>query len=64
MNLLSKYHYEKIWQKTLDKDLPRILEEEVPDIPIEETIAYIKSECAKGKTVSFISLSFKSETKN
>ena len=63
MQLLSKYHYEKIWQKTLDKDLPRILEEEMPDIPVQETINYIKSECAKGKTVSFITIAFKYEDK-
>ena len=63
MQLLSKYHYEKVWQKTLDKDLPRLLEEEMPDIPVEETIKYIKSQCALGKTVSFVSIAFKYESK-
>ena len=61
--VFSKYHYEKVWRPTSEKDLDRIIEEELPEAPVEETKAYIIASCKAGKTVNFADISFKGETK-
>ena len=60
--VFTKYHYEKVWRPTSEKDLNRIIEEELPEAPVAETLAYIMSSCKAGKTVNFADRSFKGET--
>ena len=57
--LQTKFNYEKVFRDTLDKDVLRLIEEEMPDAPVKETFDYIKSECEKKKVVSFTSIAFK-----
>lgn len=61
--IFTKYHYEKIWRETSEKDLNRIISEELPEAPVVETLAYILSSCKNGKTVKFPDISFKGEAK-
>lgn len=61
--ILSKYHYEKVWRVTSERDLNRIITEELPEAPVTETLAYIVSSCKAGKTVNFADISFKGEQK-
>ncbi|KIM11250.1 MAG: hypothetical protein KU37_06290 [Sulfuricurvum sp. PC08-66] len=59
MTLLSKYHYEKIWRPTPQKELERIIAQELPDADISQMCSYIMEECAKGKSVRLIDIAFK-----
>jgi hypothetical protein len=63
MKIVSKYNYEKVWRPTSVKDLERIVSEEMPDAPIEDTIKYIMESCKAGKVVNFMEISFKREDK-
>ncbi len=55
----SKYHYEKVWQMTSDKDLERIIAQELPEAPLKETLEYVKKACEAGQTVNFATISFR-----
>lgn len=57
--IVSKYHYEKVWRLTSHKDLLRIIEEEMPDAPAEDMLKHIIAQCAQGDTVNFMDISFK-----
>ncbi len=59
--IVSKYHYEKVWRLTSSKDLLRIIEEEIPDIPADDMLKHIVESCSKGKTVNFTDISFKAK---
>ena len=59
----TKYHYEKVWRETSEKDLNRIISEELPEAPVAETLAYILGMCHDGKVVNFADISFKGENK-
>jgi len=61
--VFTKYHYEKVWRETSEKDLNRIISEELPEAPPAETLAYIISSCKSGKVVNFTDISFKGEEK-
>jgi len=61
--ILTKYHYEKVWRATSEKDLNRIIAEELPEAPVADTLAYIISSCKAGETVNFADISFKAEIK-
>ena len=61
MIIVSQYHYEKTWTPTPDKEILRMLTELFPDIPPQETLPYIKSECALGKIVTFNDVKFKAQ---
>ncbi len=52
MNLLTQYHYEKVWRETKESDLLRIIKEEIGDADPEGTLSYIKEVIKKGKTIS------------
>ena len=59
--IVSKYHYEKVWRLTSSKDLLRIIEEEMPDVPSDDILKYIVQSCSDGKTVNFTDISFKAK---
>ena len=60
MNIQTRYNYEKIWTLTQERDLLRIIEEEVGDTS-SGTLAYIKETIKKGKTISVGSCRFRKE---
>jgi hypothetical protein len=61
MKFLSQFYYERSWSKTSEKEVLRMIQDEFPDVPAEDTFAYVKTECAKGKTVSIGECKFKAE---
>ena len=52
MIIQTQYNYEKIWTDTLEKDLLRMIEEEVGDADPAGTLFYIKEVVKNGKTIS------------
>ena len=51
MNIETKYNYEKEWRETSQKDLLKIIEEEVGDAGVEGTLLYIKEAIKSGKSI-------------
>ncbi len=65
MNIQTQYHYEKKFSDTNEKDLLRIIEEEVGDADPEGTLLYIKETLRSGKTITVGSCKFRAkEDKN
>ena len=59
MIIQTQYSYEKIWTETKEKDLLRIIEEEIGDADPKGTLMYVE-ECIKnGKTISVGSCKFR-----
>ncbi len=63
MNIQTQYNYEKTWTLTQEKDLLRIIEEEVGDAGVSGTLIYIKEAIKDGKTISVGSCKFRKEVK-
>lgn len=63
MKIQTQYTYEKIWTTTTQKDLLRIIEEEIGDADVEGTLLYIKEVIKTGKTISVGSCKFRQELK-
>jgi hypothetical protein len=61
MNIQTKYHYEKTWTTTSEKDLLKIIAEEVGDVNPEGTLSYIKEAIKDSKVISVGSCKFKKE---
>lgn len=59
VELYTQYNYEKQWQKTSQKDLLRMIEEEMPETDGPSTLKYIVSEVEKGRVVTLGSCRFK-----
>ena len=59
MNIQTQYNYEKTWTDTNEKDLLRMIEEEVGDADPQGTLAYIKEIIKSGKTISVGSCKFR-----
>jgi len=59
MNIQTQYSYEKIWTSTNEKDLLRIIEEEVGDADPKGTLLYIKEVIKNGKIISIGSCKFR-----
>ena len=59
MNIQTQYSYEKIWTDTNEKDLLRIIEEEIGDADPQGTLAYVKEAVKGGKTISVGSCKFR-----
>lgn len=59
MNIQTQYNYEKTWTDTQEKDILRMIEEEVGDADVKGTLQYIKSVISTGKTISVGSCKFK-----
>ena len=51
MNIQTQYSYEKIWTLTSEKDLLKIIQEEVGDTT-SGTLTYIKEAIKNGKIIS------------
>ena len=59
MKIATKYNYEKQWQVTQEKDLLKIIEEEVGNADPQGTLRYVKEVIAQGKEISLGSCKFK-----
>jgi len=59
MEIQTQYSYEKIWTTTNEKDLLRIIEEEIGDADTKGTLLYIKEVIKSGKVISVGSCKFK-----
>ena len=58
MNIQTQYSYEKIWTLTGEKDLLKIIQEEVGDTT-SGTLIYIKQAIKNGKIISVGSCKFR-----
>jgi hypothetical protein len=63
MKIQTQYNYEKIWTTTNEKDLLKIIEEEVGDADPKGTLTYIKEAIKSGKVISVGSCKFRKEEK-
>ena len=61
MNIQAKYHYEKNWTTTSEKDLLKIIADEVGDVDPKGTLSYIKESIKDSKIISVGSCKFKKE---
>jgi len=61
MKIQTQYHYEKTWTTTVEKDLLKIIEEEVGDADPQGTLLYVKEAIKGGKIISVGSCKFKEE---
>ena len=61
MKIQTQYSYEKIWTTTQEKDLLRIITEEVGDADPMGTLLYIKDTIKNGKIITVGSCKFKKE---
>jgi len=59
MNIQTQYSYEKSWTSTQEKDLLKMIEEEVGDADAQGVLSYIKEAIKNGKTISVGSCKFK-----
>jgi len=63
MNIETKYNYEKIWTKTIEADLLKIIAQEVGDADPSGTLTYIKEVLKKKEVISVGSCKFRKEEK-
>jgi len=61
MQIQTQYTYEKTWTTTNEKDLLRIIQEEIGDADPDGTLLYIKEVIKTGKTITVGSCRFKKE---
>ena len=59
MQIQTQYTYEKTWTDTSEKDLLRMIEEEIGDADPKGTLSYVKEAIKNGKTISVGSCRFK-----
>lgn len=59
MNIETKYNYEKIWTRTSEKDLLKIIAEEVGDADPQGTLSYILEVLQKKESISVGSCKFR-----
>ena len=59
MIIQTKYNYEKIWTDTNEKDLLKMIAEEVGDADVNGTLLYIKDAIKNGKELTVGSCKFK-----
>lgn len=59
MKLQTRYNYEKTWTDTNEKDLLKIIEEEIGDADAQGTLFYVKEVCKKDKEISVGSCKFR-----
>jgi len=52
MNIQTQYNYEKLWTNTDEKDLLRIIEEEIGDADPKGTLSYLKEAIKNGKVLT------------
>ena len=63
MKIQTQYNYEKTWTDTNEKDLLRMIEEEVGDADPKGTLLYIQEVIKSGKTITVGSCRFKLKAK-
>jgi len=59
MDIQTQYSYEKTWTNTSQKDLERIVEEEIGDADVKGTLSYIVEAIKNGKSISVGSCKFR-----
>lgn len=59
MIIQTQYSYEKIWSDTSEKDLLRMIEEEIGDADPSGTLLYVREAIKGGKVISVGSCKFK-----
>ena len=59
MKIETRYNYEKSWTLTSQKDILKIIEEEVGDADVQGVYAYIKEAIKGGKEISVGSCKFR-----
>ncbi|MDF1883945.1 hypothetical protein JHD49_08350 [Sulfurimonas sp. SAG-AH-194-C21] len=59
MKIQTQYSYEKIWTDTTDKDLLRMIEEEIGDADPEGTLTYVKEMAKNEKVIGIGSCKFR-----
>jgi len=52
MNIQTQYTYEKTWTTTQEKDLLKIIEDEIGDADPKGTLLYIKESIQGGKVIT------------
>lgn len=52
MQIQTQYTYEKIWTTTQEKDLLRMIEEEIGDADPKGTLEYVKEAIKNGKVIT------------
>jgi hypothetical protein len=61
MKIQTKYHYEKAWSTTTERDLLKIISDEIGDADPKGTLSYIKDAIKDGKVISVGDVKFKKE---
>ena len=64
MKIQTQYNYEKTWTTTSEKDLLRMVTEEIGDADPEGTLRYVKEAIKSGKVISVGSCKFRLEKKD
>lgn len=59
MIIETQYSYEKKWTATKERDILRIIEEEIGDADPKGTLLYVKESIKSGKTLSVGSCRFR-----
>ncbi|MFT5660561.1 MAG: hypothetical protein ACI9TV_001203 [Sulfurimonas sp.] len=59
MKIQTQYSYEKTWTDTNEKDLLRMIEEEIGDADPQGTLLYVKEVIKNGKTITVGNCRFK-----
>jgi hypothetical protein len=59
MKIQTRYNYERVWTLTQERDLLKIIEEEVGDADVNGTLAYIKEAIKNGKEITVGSCKFR-----
>lgn len=61
MKIQTQYSYEKTWTDTNEKDLLRMIEEEIGDADPKGTLEYVKEAIKSGKTITVGSCRFRTQ---
>jgi hypothetical protein len=64
MNIQTQYNYEKIWTRTQERDLLKIIEEEIGDADPKGTLLYVKEAIKNGKVLTIGDCRFRLEKKD
>jgi len=64
MKIQTQYNYEKIWTTTQERELLKIIEEEVGDADTRGTLFYIEEAIQNGKVIMVGSCKFRKEKNN
>jgi len=59
MKIQTRYNYEQVWTLTQEKDLLKIIEEEVGDADVNGTLTYVKEAIKNGKEITVGSCKFR-----